>query len=302
MAACPLFRLWGSHFGTRLVAVEVEGPRLEFEGAPGVRPATDPPLPESEAVATWVSTSGTGEGWSWQVTGENEMELSLEGFQGESYSAFATAEVEGGRTYTLEFEARLVGSMPEDAVLGLGLVDSRGWEATESGCGADSIGRTGGWAELQCSVNTLLDADEIVALWRLVNPGGPLTAAVEVRAVRLLAAPTDPPYAALTAAASLSDDGRRLYLMVFNKHHEEPIEASIEIQGFSAAAARCWEVTGPSLEATNLQSPLVAETISGSPAAEVGVAGFDHTFPAHSMTAFEIEAETVREASGRLHP
>lgn len=302
MAACPLLRLWGSHLGERLVAVDVTGPRLEFEGAAGIGPATDPPLPEGQVDASWLAASGTGAGWSWQVTGERSMQLDLAGFSGEAYPVFATAEVDGGRAYTLGFEARLVGTLPDGASLGLGLVDSRGWEATLSGCGADGIGRHDGWTRLQCSVVSLTDADRLIALWRLVAPDQPVHAVAEVRQVSLEVAATSPAYQAVTATASLSGDRRLLHLVVFNKHHQEPIEAQVSWDGFRAAGVRRWEVGGPSLEATNLQAPLVSETASGLPVVTATASGLVHTLPPHSMTAFEIRAEEIRRPAGRLKP
>jgi hypothetical protein len=48
-------------------------------------------------------------------------------------------------------------------------------------------------------------------------------------------------------------------------------------------------VTGPSLDATNLEGEIVCETATAEPVEGLGAGGFAHSFPRHSMTAFEIE-------------
>ena len=96
------------------------------------------------------------------------------------------------------------------------------------------------------------------------------------------------PYKALTGCASLSGDGKVLYLVVFNKHHVDDIAASVKIVGVRAASGRYWTVTGPSLEATNLQEELVKETTSGMALEGLRDGAVSHVFPAHSVTGIEI--------------
>ena len=92
----------------------------------------------------------------------------------------------------------------------------------------------------------------------------------------------------MTASGSLADDGRTLYVIVFNKHHADDITARVRVADRSARSARAWTVTGPSLAATNLEGPLVRETVSGREVANVAAEGFTYVFPARSLTAFEI--------------
>jgi alpha-L-arabinofuranosidase len=79
--------------------------------------------------------------------------------------------------------------------------------------------------------------------------------------------------------------------MVFNKHHADAITATIQVADASAKSARTWTVTGPRLEATNLDAEEVSETVSGAAVPDVTPKGFTCTFPARSMTAIEIERQ-----------
>jgi alpha-L-arabinofuranosidase len=75
--------------------------------------------------------------------------------------------------------------------------------------------------------------------------------------------PSFPAYKAVTASASLSSDGSRLFVMLFNKHHDRPASVTVRVSGFAAGTAKRWTVTGPRLESTNLGSEEVKETVSG---------------------------------------
>ena len=101
--------------------------------------------------------------------------------------------------------------------------------------------------------------------------------------------------------ASLSADGKVLYVMVFNKHHAKDITASVKIAGTRPASGRYWTVTGPSLEATNLQDELVKETASGMALEGLRDGGFSHVFPAHSMTAIELIVSPAAKGISSLH-
>jgi alpha-L-arabinofuranosidase len=138
----------------------------------------------------------------------------------------------------------------------------------------------------------LPDATSLYVLWWLLGKADPTIATLEVRNLRVTREPTFPPYAALTAAASLSADGRKLYLIVFNKHHADDITTTINLDGVSAQDARIWTVTAPSLDATNLLSEQVRETVTNAPLALTTPEALTHTFPAHSMSAIEFSLQS----------
>ena len=107
---------------------------------------------------------------------------------------------------------------------------------------------------------------------------------LEVRGLKVEAfsAPIFPAYSLLTALASLSEDGKTLHLIVFNKSTAQDISAQIDLAHFHAASARVWEVNSPSLGAVTG----VAETVHGDPLDMTGTEPV-HLFPAHSMTAID---------------
>lgn len=95
-------------------------------------------------------------------------------------------------------------------------------------------------------------------------------------------------YAALTATASLSPDGRKLSLIVFNKSSENALATRLDMRGFKAKQAQRWTVSGPTLDALNTQTEQVREIESAvaTPLKKDGT--LNHTFPARSMTAIEL--------------
>jgi alpha-L-arabinofuranosidase len=124
--------------------------------------------------------------------------------------------------------------------------------------------------------------------WNLHSPKAPFTGTIEVRNLRLLLLREFGPYQAMIGCASLSANGKRLYLIVFNKHPDKDIAASVRIVGTNIASGRRWTVTGPSLEATNLHEELVKETVSGATVEGLHDGAFSQTFPKHSMSAIEL--------------
>ena len=295
MPAYWLYRLWGSHFASKpatagkLVETKVHGPRLEFEGCLHVRPAR---AGFTRGEVDFTPFPGSGRGYRWQATGDRSMVLEVEDFTGEAYPEFARAEVPPGRTAKLSFECRTTGEVDPTGKFGLGMIDARGWHATRSGLGVDDIQESRSWEKHGGAMVTLPDCPGMVLNWRLICKDVPITTKIEVRDVRVTLEPDFPPYAALTACASLSPasprDGRVLYLIVFNKHHAEDLTASVKIAGTEVASGRFWQVTGPSLAETNLGEERVRETESGTPVARIERGSFTHTFPKHSMTAFEL--------------
>jgi alpha-N-arabinofuranosidase len=293
MPAFHLYRLWGQHFGEELVDVEVAGPRLGFKGAVNTRPAygegglpegTDP---DADLLEGDNFTTGAGNGWSARLTEDGLLVMELDALGAESYPLATTVRPLRPGAYTLSYTGRFVGEA-RGARLGLGLADDRGWEATHSANAVDGVEAAAEWAAFSGELVTLPDCTGLHVVWRLVPGDEPATGRIEVRDLRLRPAPSFPAYPALTATASLSADRRTLFLIVFNKHHAEGIETEVAVEGFRVAAARAWTVTGPSLDALNLEEEQVREVESGAEVDQVGPAGFRRTFPARSMTAIEL--------------
>ena len=285
-----LYRLWGRHFGTKLVDVWVASPRLEFEGCLRVRPARKGGGAGGEVPFRITERGGSGKGWKWQPGGGRALTATLSDYAAETYHTLGRVKVTEPGTYRLSHEGRRTGGKPPAAAVGVDLIDARGWDATKSGAATGGVEGAAEWRRFETKLVTLPDCTALDVHLRLIvkKNAPPVTGAFEIRDLRVEKVADPPPYAALTASASLSADGRTLYAIVFNKHHAEAIAARVTVADGSARSARVWAVTGPSLTCTNLDQPQVRETVSGKAVEGVEAGGFPHTFPPRSMTAFEI--------------
>jgi alpha-N-arabinofuranosidase len=292
MPAYYLFRLWGRHFGTRLVKTTVAGPEVEFEGCLNVRPARAN-FPE-QALPVTLGT-GTEKGLAWEATGEKALALTLKDFRGTAYPVLAKTEVPSQRRCCLTFEARGIGTFGPGATLGLSVLDSRGWSATHSGAGAEGIEKAGSWQRFRAVLETKPGCTGVVLHGYLSATNKAVSARIEVRNLDLRLLREFGPYQALTACASRSGKGDTLYVVVFNKHPSADIEATLQVAGSPVSSGRWWRVSGPSLEATNLDQEQVKETVSNAPVPAPVSGRIPHTFPRLSMTAFEFRLTGARK-------
>jgi hypothetical protein len=284
MPAYYLYRLWSRHFGTQLVKTTVAGPGVVFEGCRNVRPAREG-FPQQALPVTLKD--GTGKGSTWEVTGTGALTLTLKDFKGTAYPVLAETGVPPQRRCCLTFEARVKGAPGPGATLGLSLLDSRGWSATHSGAGAEGIEKAGSWQRFRAVLETQPGCTGVTLHGSLSATNDAVSAKVEVRNVELRLLKEFGPYQALTVCASRSGTGDTLYVVVFNKHPTADIAATIQIAGHVVPAGRWWMVSGPSLEATNLDQERVRETVSNAPVSAPAAGRIPHTFPRLSMTAFE---------------
>jgi alpha-N-arabinofuranosidase len=122
---------------------------------------------------------------------------------------------------------------------------------------------------------------------------------------------TNVPY--LDVVASLSGDGKTLYVIAVNKHFDNPISGRIAIRGFQpSGSAVAWVLNGTGIDANTgtrpAQAPGVAwmrqaaakpngrfdqggpgeVTLTSTPVARVSTT-FDYSFPPHSVTALELK-------------
>jgi alpha-N-arabinofuranosidase len=97
----------------------------------------------------------------------------------------------------------------------------------------------------------------------------------------------DIPY--LDVVATLSEDGRSLYLHAINRHKDETIRARINISGFvPGASGRVYALNGPDPTSSNDYLHPDVVSIRRSSFAPSGNA-FDYVFPAHSATTLEMD-------------
>lgn len=302
LAGFKLYKLWGQHFGSELVKVDVKSPTLDLDGYGSISPsrgeemrpalllkdiAVDDGLNLDELDHPKVKASKTEEGW---------LRFDVEAMSGNAYLMIGRydrpAEVgPDGADYNLFCEARFIpGPDSELATAAMGLGDGRGWDRSQS---AISISGINGpeWKEISGTLRGLKDAPGVMVLVRLEPGAKKLAGRLEVRNLRLRAYSKAqfPAYDLLTASASLSKDRSKLYLIVFNKSDSKTIATQIKVNGFAVGQGRRWEVNGPSLGSIEG----VDEVVSNAPinifnnSAKLG-------FPPHSMTAIEFNKIEVK--------
>ena len=94
----------------------------------------------------------------------------------------------------------------------------------------------------------------------------------------------------LSVNASKSTDGTKAYLMVLNKDMTNNITAAVSLNGASPVSAQAWTLNGPSIDATNETAANVGVTYTN---AGLVTNGFNFTFPAHSLTALEVNNAAI---------
>ncbi|MBL4700569.1 MAG: hypothetical protein JKX85_04850, partial [Phycisphaeraceae bacterium] len=168
----------------------------------------------------------------------------------------------------------------------------RGWtKQIHSAVAATASGVDATWQHIESTLKPLPDIDSIWVLGRLECGKEPVTGRLEIRNLQLQVVSSEifPAYAALTASASRSDDGKTAYLIVFNKHPENDIEATIDIKGMKYKSARFWQVSNPPLNAFNTpEQQLVKLIVDGEVMPMTKHEPLTHLFPTRSMTAIEL--------------
>ncbi|HEX2949181.1 MAG TPA: alpha-L-arabinofuranosidase C-terminal domain-containing protein [Armatimonadota bacterium] len=290
LPAYYVYRLWAQHFGTSLVATTTNSPRFV-----ATQPAATTPKAASSndnLMTPQKFLPQKGSGYTSELRADGTLVLTLQNCTVTDYPGIATLTApKVGDGYTLSFEARATGSV-KTATVGLELLDSRGWDATKSGKAIDGIEQATEWKKYEAKFRTYADCPGTVVAWRLMsNKNNPVSGTIEVRNLKVSAYTIDhfPAYNVITSSASMSADGKTLYLIIFNKHLTDNIPVRISLNGLKGIdAVRRWMVTGPSLAATNLNKEEVREVESGvaMPLPQHGV--LNYTAPVRSMTGIEV--------------
>jgi len=294
MPAFFLFRLWAKHFGSTLIPVACTAPRLPFEGGVGaVQPAMgDVPKPERVSSGDLMLKAKieepSSEGMVTRVGTDGGLTARLAGVSTERHLPLAKIYGKLGARYRVSFEARTSEGLARGA-LGLSVVDVRGWEPYHSGTAIEGAESAREWKVFSGEFQTLPSAPGIVIAWRVIPRGSALSGTFEIRNLKVWT--VEPAsfagYSAVTAAASKSPDGKKGYLILFNKHHSRACRVRVDWTGGPFAKALRWTVAGNRLEDTNLGSETVREIQSAVP---VKLAGnrFTIDLPQGSMTAIEL--------------
>jgi alpha-N-arabinofuranosidase len=295
--AFPLYKLWAQHFGSQLVKVEVQAPREEFPGAGSEMPAKGSvPEPRRQIQRIDLDKYSSLVGTVWpklvnvQIQRQNsDFTIRLQNLSHSIYPLLAgipRPDVPPGTPveFSVSFDAKFTPDPGSDiAPMGVGLIDSRGWNQTHSGIGLDAV--TTEWRHFEGTYGLTAETSAVDLSARLIAEGKNVSGTLQLHNVVVTAfvSAHDAAYPLLTSSASTSSAGKKLYLIVFNKSASDSIPADIHLPGFSAAKAQYWEVNGPSLPATSG----VSTTVQGTSVPLSNASTATHVFPAHSMTAIE---------------
>ena len=292
-----LYKMWAEHLGSNLLKVEVQSPRAEFPGA-GSEEAAEGNVAEPRRQIQEFDldqySSPFGITWPKLLNVQIQLQKSdltvrLQNLNRSIYPTLARIprpDVAPGTQveFSLSFDVRFSPDPGSDtAPVGIGLMDSRGWNQTHSGVGVDGI--TTDWKHFDATYRLNPQTTYVDVSARLMAEGKNVSGMLQVQnlAVTGFASPHDAAYPLLTCSASASSDGKTIYLIVINKSASDSIPTTIHLTGLSEAKAQYWEVNGPSLES----SSGVAETAHGAAFPLTAGATSTHVFPAHSMTAIE---------------
>lgn len=288
--AYPLFRLWANHFGSEFLNVEVTTPKAEFGGERRVNQAKGTEYQEEQYLGTKNLTGYLpGFGGIPNLTASqllNTLTVKFNNYADARWPALGQAtppsNAAGRRVnYKLLFEGRYTHAGGLQVPLNALLQDSRGWTATRSSVPVGPMVHSG-WKSFENTLHTLPDTVGATALLELSIPA-PISGTLEIKDPKIAISTQEvfPAYGLLTAAASQSVDGQKIYLIVFNKS-ELHIPAPITVNSFALSSGWVWEVNGPSLVATS-----DVREVKTNEYLPIGSSPISYIFPAHSMTAFE---------------
>lgn len=299
--AYPLYKLWGQHFGADLVAVEVRSPKETIPAYTNMMPASGDKLVEGHLIEKYdwadslVPALARGAAFKTTKSEAGGFRTEIAGHSGNVYPAIgnlsAPAETKGqGCSYLLEYEGKYTPDEgTQTARMGLGIVDARGWDVTHSGTAVDGmIGPE--WKKYRKWFHASPDAPGVSISLRLEPEEQKLSGVLEIRNLNIEAHSKTqfPAYDLITASASISEDRSKLYLVVFNKSADRPIEATIQLRDFVPAGAKAWEVNAPKLASLD-----GAKEVRSGEDIPLANGAIHYKFPAHSMTAIEVARESL---------
>ena len=293
-----LFRLWGSHFGTQLVDDQTQGPDATYLSD---NPAMYSAKGTDILPARLLQTIPLGDDLDFSklppnVSGEKGPDgifvLNFSDFTGYAVKPLGPLPIThrdaGQETYyRLCYDGHLVTDGARPVALNLVPSDEAGKEAPNMAQAfAGAIDPD--WRSF--SRYYLPSLPGACALYARFESNTSFSGRLEIKNLKIeeYAAPVLPAYPLVTSSASLSADGKTLYLIVFNKARSGTIRTDIATNGFAPASAKLWQVTSPQPDALTAMIG-VNDTAAGNAVSVTG-GKIALDLPAHSMSALEITA------------
>ncbi len=289
--AFDMFRLFSRALGAERIPVSIDSPVREFPGYGRTRPLLADQQHDRPVELVDMLEHGKAEGLSWHWEQQNQsVKIMLQDCSKEQYPVIGYVETDESAIYRLQFEACFTAAPTTNAVLGIGLADARGWDKVRSACAAEGSDGVSEWTSFTTEMLPLHDCRRLALTLRVRNNGDePLTGVFEARNIRVEKIAALPPYPVLTALASISENGDELYLIVFNKDHENNFVAGIDCSGGNFTHVRGSVVKTADLSFTNLQEHDAHEVDEGMPEILLEKDYIRWIFPARSMTTLRFK-------------
>lgn len=287
------FELYHNHFGTDLLEARVECDTYETGGGWGVAPASGRGR-RFQLVGTPIDLKET-----WKIVDCRGVVQRIEGSDLVAEFSSDAGDVNychGYKSMPAEPETsyRLTAWIKTEGLTsGKGacfqITDARGIVATRSCSLTHDVKGSTAWTKVVADYTTLADTNELCVTARRISGAGPVSGRALFRAPQLQkfipaqygAVPV------LSATASRSSDGGKIFLMIVNKNLDTPVQAVVSLTRFSPQRARAWLLTGPAVDATNERDPVCVSVRE----LDLGAVrnNFSVEFPRHSLTAIEVE-------------
>jgi alpha-N-arabinofuranosidase len=279
--AYPLMKLWAQHFDGALVQTQVNhSPTIEAQPFLRVLPANGDKhedsrlLSENNLFIPTPTQGKSGDDLNWQLDSLGNFTLQFNGRAQSAYPHFARFDIpsellnqqvsEFRLTCQMQVELQAGSDMPGH--IGIGLEDGRGWNKTKSAAAIATSDLSGRWHTVVGEYKPLPDTKSLTLLARLNIEKQNITGTLRVRNIKILPQSGEhfPAYQAITATSALSNHGKTMHVMLMNKHQTDTIAVNLNIAGFKPTTGQYWQVSGPSLAATNTPENIqVKQTIDG---------------------------------------
>ena len=290
--AGAMFHLFGSHFGSQLLATTVDGPRGTYiSDIPSMDTAQGPTFQPTRLLRTIplgsaLDFSQLPEGLQGHSNGDGTMEIDLTNYDGWKPYPLGQISIEPrpsmDRSYRLNFDGRVtIEGKLSGAELTLADVSGKGAHSSASEYAGAVFPD---WHSFSRTYHP--SPQSSTALFCMFQSvGGPVSGTFEIKNLRVeeYASTVYPAYPLITSTASSSPDGSTLYVILFNKSDANAIQTNVALTGFKAASAKLWQVTGPALDATTG----VKETTTAAPVPVTG-GSITLNLPPYSMSALEV--------------
>lgn len=301
-AAMPFLETFISHTGKSIVASEIKNNPLcevpSFGGRAGSRGDRKLPAARNGAampLGSFMPTEFAASGLAPRTTSADSFTVEFKNYKQQSYPNFLVIhrprQIPLGEPMMvkLKFQAMYTPApgTGADAVLGLGLSDLRGWEATRSAIAVTGLERAGTWTDFEGIFITRPDCPGFTAVFRVENISGQLSGTLKVRNIRLFPwkPETFPAFPALGTLATRSADGKSLYVTVFNNSPVQPVGTTLRLDHFPASSVTVTELYSENTAIRDAFEPAVfSQPVSGN--------SVSYLLMPLSMTVFEFKAET----------